>query len=257
MLCWKRRGMVLLYQLKEGGCLLLLLFQRNRELWFIQALRPRHTPFPSSYTSSSTSSYVRVKTSSFFLFSFCFFFFTLRFLVLAWHTLPSVRRQSRFLNNSHRRLFGEGVSRGEEGGGTGGGGGEGELGGQCVVWNAPGRPRCCQYIDILFWLKRASQGPLLHTNTNSPSRRFLLLRALTGRSTLEIVELHFIWAATASHSASSRPRLLINEYIGALKSRVSPHHHPLNPYPPPPPSHPLSLSLSLLLLLLHFLLLTL
>lgn len=145
-------------------------------------------------------------------------------MVLAWHTLPSVRRQSRFLNNSPRRLFGEEVSRGEEGwgGGGGGGGGEGELGGQCVVWNAPGRPRCCQYIDILFWLKRASQGPLLHTNTNSPSRRFLLLRALTGRSTLEIVELHFIWAATASHSASSRPRLLINEYIGALKSRVSP-----------------------------------
>ena len=142
-----------------------------------------------------------------------------------------------------------GVGRG--GGGAGdGGGGEGELGGQCVVWNAPGRPRCCQYIDILFWLKRASQGPLLHTNTNSPSRRFLLLRALTGRSTLEIVELHFIWAATASHSASSRPRLLINEYIGALKSRVSPHHHhhhlPLNPYPSPPQpprTPPLSLSL--------------
>ena len=35
-------------------------------------------------------------------------------MVLAWHTLPSVRRQSRFLNNSPRRLFGEGVSRGEE-----------------------------------------------------------------------------------------------------------------------------------------------
>ena len=36
-------------------------------------------------------------------------------MVLAWHTLPSVRRQSRFLNNSPRRLFGEEVSRGEEG----------------------------------------------------------------------------------------------------------------------------------------------
>ena len=126
-------------------------------------------------------------------------------------------------------------------GGGGGGGGEGELGGQCVVWNAPGRPRCCQYIDILFWLKRASQGPLLHTNTNSPSRRFLLLRALTGRSTLEIVELHFIWAATAAHSASSRPRLLINEYIGALKSRVSPTTT-LSIPPPLSLSHSLSLS---------------